>query len=93
VIELTADGPVRLAIKLPDAPRTLNVADPYPTLLDTWNPTTRQWSWEVPSTDEVPDVERAIEIAQQFQSGSELVTVTGAGALASDPNGGSAPPA
>jgi len=93
-IEVAADGPVRLAIKLPDAPRTLNVADPYPTLLDGWNPTTRQWSWEVPSSDEIPDVERAIEIAERFQSRSELVTVAGAGTGGpSDTNGGASPSA
>ena len=78
LIELAADGPVRLAIKLPDAPRALNVGDPYPTLLDKWNPTTRQWSWEVASPDEVPDVERAIEIAEQFHSGSRFVPGNGA---------------
>jgi hypothetical protein len=67
LIELSADAPVRLAIKLPDDPRALNVGDPYPDLLDEWNPTTRQWSWQVGSPDDVPEVERAIEIAQRYQ--------------------------
>jgi hypothetical protein len=70
LIELSAEEPVRLAIKLPNEPRALNVTDPYPDLLDEWNPTTRQWSWQVGSPDEVPEVERAIEIAQQYQPAS-----------------------
>ena len=77
-IEVAADAPVRLAIKLPDAPRTLGLTDPYPNLLDKWNPTTRQWSWQVASQDELPDVERAIEIAEQFQSESEFAPANGA---------------
>ena len=78
LIEIAADAPVRLAIKLPDAPRTLNLGDPYPSLLDKWNPTTRQWSWQVSSPDEVPDVERAIEIAEQFEPGTEFAPGNGA---------------
>jgi hypothetical protein len=74
LIELPADAPVRLAIKLPAEPRALSLADPYPDLLDEWNPTTRQWSWEIASPDEVPEVERAIEIAEQHTV-SELTTV------------------
>jgi hypothetical protein len=72
LIELAAEAPVRLAIKLPDAPRALNLADPYPDLLDEWNPTTHQWSWQVASPDDVPEVERAIEIAERYhpESGS-----------------------
>jgi hypothetical protein len=65
LIELAGEAPVRLAIKLPDAPRALNLTDPYPDLLDEWNPTTREWSWQIGSPDEVPDVERAIDIAQR----------------------------
>jgi hypothetical protein len=78
LIELAAEAPVRLAIKLPAEPRALNLADPYPDLLDEWNPTTRQWSWQVASPDEVPEVERAIEIAERYHSASEPMTVAGA---------------
>jgi hypothetical protein len=70
LIELAAEAPVRLAIKLPDEPRALNLADPYPDLLDEWNPTTREWSWQIASPDEVPEVERAIEIAERYHSAS-----------------------
>ncbi len=75
LIELPVDAPVRLAIKLPAEPRKLNLADPYQDLLDEWNPTTRQWSWEIASADEVPEVERAIEIAERHTL-PELVAVT-----------------
>ncbi len=77
LIELPADAPVRLAIKLPAEPRALGLTDPYPDLLDEWNPTTRQWSWEIASPDEVPEVERAIEIAEQHAA-AEPMTVAGA---------------
>jgi hypothetical protein len=78
LIELAAEAPVRLAIKLPDEPRALNLADPYPDLLDEWNPTTREWSWQIASPDDVPEVERAIEIAENYHSGSGPMTVAGA---------------
>jgi hypothetical protein len=65
LIELAADTPVRLAVKLPGAPRDLGLGDPYPDLLDDWNPTTHQWSWQVVSADAVPEVERAIELVQE----------------------------
>jgi hypothetical protein len=65
LIELAADTPVRLAVKLPGAPRDLGLGDPYPDLLDEWNPTTHQWSWQVVSADAVPEVERAIELVQE----------------------------
>jgi hypothetical protein len=74
LIELSAETPVRLAIKLPDEPRALNLTDPYPDLLDEWNPTTRQWSWQIASPDEVPEVERAIEIAERYHASSGAMT-------------------
>jgi hypothetical protein len=74
LIEVSADAPVKLAIKLPDEPRALNLTDPYPDLLDEWNATARQWSWQVASRDEVPEVERAIEIAEQYHSPTGTLT-------------------
>ena len=74
LIELAAETPVRLAIKLPDAPRALGIGDPYPDLLDDWNQTTHQWSWQVVSPDAVPEVERAIEIVQQYHPASGPMT-------------------
>jgi hypothetical protein len=74
LIELAAETPVRLAIKLPDAPRALGLGDPYPDLLDDWNPTTHQWSWQVVSPDAAPEVERAIEIVQQYHPASRPMT-------------------
>jgi hypothetical protein len=74
LIDLASDTPVRLAIKLPDAPRTLGVGDPYPDLLDDWNATTHEWSWQVVSADAVPEVERAIEIVQQYHPASGPMT-------------------
>jgi hypothetical protein len=78
LIELAAEAPVRLAVKLGDDPRALGIADPYPNLLDEWNPTRREWSWQVASPDDVPDVERAIEIAERHQTSSKPMKVAGA---------------
>jgi hypothetical protein len=78
LVELSAEAPVQLAVKLPDDPRTLGIADPYPDLLDDWNPTKRQWSWQVASPDDLPDVERAIEIAQRYETASEPMALAGA---------------
>ena len=74
LIDLATDTPVRLAIKLPDAPRTLGIGDPYPDLLDDWNQTTHEWSWQVVSPDGVPEVERAIEIVEQNHPASGPMT-------------------
>jgi hypothetical protein len=76
VIDLAADTPVRLAIKLPDSPRTLGIGDPYPDLLDEWNGTTHEWSWQIVSPDAVPEVERALEIAQQYHPASGPMTAS-----------------
>ena len=83
-----AEAPVRLAIKLPDEPRALNLADPYPDLLDEWNPTKREWSWQIASPDDVPDVERAIEIAQRYDPAIGSVTLAKAAVGMSPGNGG-----
>jgi hypothetical protein len=48
--------------------------EPYPNLLDEWNPAARQWSWQVASLDEVPEVERAIEIAEHYHSSTGTLT-------------------
>jgi hypothetical protein len=90
LIELAAETPVRLAIKLPDEPRALGLGDPYPDLLDDWNDTTRQWSWQVASPHEVPEVERAIEIAEQYHPTSGPMTVGRATKVVRDGNGGGA---
>ena len=74
LIDLAAEMPVRLSIKLPDAPRELGLGDPYPSLLDDWNQTTHQWSWQVVSPDAVPEVERAIEIVQQYHPAAGPMT-------------------
>ena len=50
------------------------MSDPYPDLLDDWNQTTHQWSWQIVSPDAVPEVERAIEIVEQHQPESGPMT-------------------
>jgi RecB family endonuclease NucS len=67
VIGLRSEKPVQLAVKLPDDPARLNVANPYPELTEYWDAHNRQWCWDVPSLDRVPDVARALDISVSFQ--------------------------
>jgi hypothetical protein len=66
------DKPVQFWVKLPLDPAALRdlglkADDPYPALESRWDPQNRQWYWDVPSIDEVPDVDPAIELTAQYQ--------------------------
>jgi hypothetical protein len=67
VVGLRSEKPVQLAVKLPDAPARLDVANPYPELNEFWDAHNRQWCWDVPSLDRVPEVARALDICVSFQ--------------------------
>jgi hypothetical protein len=56
----------RLAVKLPADPATLHLENPYPGRNATWHPAYRDWAWFVPSLADLPDVERALDIALPF---------------------------
>lgn len=63
---------IEFRIKLPLAPDELraldhDVANPYPQLSDRWDAANKQWNWEIPSSDAVPDVGPAIDLTSQYQ--------------------------
>ena len=65
---------MKLAIKLPDEPRALNLTDPYPDLLDDGIRRPGSGAGRSRRRDEVPEVERAIEIAEQYHSPTGTLT-------------------
>jgi hypothetical protein len=67
VVELRSEKPIHFAVKLPDDPVRLGLSDPYPELQSAWDAHNRQWHWEVPSPNQVPDVARALDLSVPFQ--------------------------
>jgi hypothetical protein len=73
--EIFREKPIEFRIKLPLAPEELQalghtVEDPYPELADHWNARHKQWHWEVPALNAVPDVEPALNLTEQYQPAS-----------------------
>jgi hypothetical protein len=56
VINLRRENPIEFAVKLPDNPQRLGLTDPYPELKSRWEASTRQWTWTIPTLDDIPDV-------------------------------------
>jgi hypothetical protein len=67
LIHLHVDNPVALTVKIPDEPDLLGLANPYPNLKSLWRSNSREWSWDVPTIGDMPDVQLAIEISRRFQ--------------------------
>ena len=56
----------RFAVKLPDNPASLSLANPYPDLEETWYEDEREWGWTLGPLDVIPDLRPAVEIAERF---------------------------
>ena len=56
----------RFAVKLPDNPASLSLANPYPGLEETWYEDEREWGWTLGPLDVIPDLRPAVEIAERF---------------------------
>jgi hypothetical protein len=67
VIGLRREKPIEFSVKIPDDPERLGVENPYPHLRSSWNAANRQWRWEIPTLDDVPDVSKAIDISRDHQ--------------------------
>jgi hypothetical protein len=67
LIKLRVEGPIDFAVKLPASPEQLRLDSPYPNLKDSWNQHSREWSWAIPSLDDVPDVHPSVDISRGLQ--------------------------
>ena len=70
VVDLLWNKPVRLAVKLPEAPETLGLDNPYPALAHFWVSGDREWCWTIPSSEMMPDLTIAVDIAVKFNHAS-----------------------
>jgi hypothetical protein len=71
-VDIRRERPVDFWVKLPLAPNELrrlghNIPDLYPGLASRWAAAYKQWNWEVPSLEAVPDVTPAVELASRYQ--------------------------
>jgi hypothetical protein len=67
IIILRRKNPIEFAVKLPDSPERLDLENPYPNLKSWWDASTRQWTWAIPTTDDVPDARLAVELSRRLQ--------------------------
>ena len=67
VITLRRENPIEFAVKVPDDPDRLKLTNPYPHLKTWWDGANRQWTWAIPSPDDVPDVSLALELSRKLQ--------------------------
>ena len=66
LVDVSGRKTPRLAIRLPDSPAALSLANPYPGLEETWYEDDREWSWTLSPLDVIPDLRPAVEIAERF---------------------------
>jgi hypothetical protein len=59
------DAP-RFALKIPGDPSMLGLANPYPSLKTSWQPSQSEWGWHIPALDAIPDVGVALDLAAPF---------------------------
>lgn len=67
VVVLNRQKPIEFAVKLPDSPESLGLQDPYPHLKSSWDAPRRQWTWAIPTLEDVPNVRLAIELSRPYQ--------------------------
>jgi hypothetical protein len=64
IVDMYWRRPLRLAVKLPDTPAALGLANPYPDLQQNWAAEDREWGWTlIPGN--IPDLRLAVEIAHR----------------------------
>ena len=79
-ITVKKEQPAEFWVKLPLAPEELrslgeDVPDLYPELQRRWDANNKQWSWEVPTVDAIPDIDRAIELTSRHQPASGAMQI------------------
>jgi hypothetical protein len=67
LITLRSENPIEFAVKLPDSPERLGLQNPYPSLKSWWNAPSRQWTWAIPTLEDVPDIRLAVDLSHDLQ--------------------------
>ena len=70
--DIRRERPIDFWIKLPLSPEELrklgrDVPDLYPELANRWDANGKQWRWQVPALEAIPDVTPAIELTRRYQ--------------------------
>jgi MFS family permease len=65
IVDMYWRRPLRLAVKLPDTPQALALANPYPDLQQNWGAEDREWGWTLIPGRPIPDLSHAVEIARR----------------------------
>lgn len=66
VVDLYWRTPPRVSVKIPASPQSLGLRDPFPDLPGRWSEADREWEWQVPSVDAIPDVGKALDLVRRF---------------------------
>jgi hypothetical protein len=71
-IAVKKEQPAEFWVKLPLPPEELrargeDVPDLYPELQSHWDANNKQWTWEVPTVEAIPDIAPAIELTSRHQ--------------------------
>lgn len=74
-IGLRMQQPIEFWIKLPLSPEELralghDVPDLYPNLESRWDSNNKQWTWKLPISEAIPDLEPAVTLTARFQPAS-----------------------
>jgi hypothetical protein len=56
LVDMSWRRPLRLAVKLPDTPASLALANPYPDLEENWGEEDREWGWTLIPGKPIPDL-------------------------------------
>lgn len=66
VVDMYWRAPPRFAVKVPSAPESLGLANPFAGLKADWNERDYEWGWTIQSLGAVPDVGAALDLARPF---------------------------
>ena len=62
-IIMRVEDPIKLCIKLRGSPGRLGLENPYQTLVNAWDDRHSEWTWDIPTAGEIPDLKSALGIA------------------------------
>lgn len=71
VVDLKFRAGVALKVKLPDQLAALGIPDPFPELQSRWFEANKEWTWFIPSAEQIPDVAQVVDLAARFNKGEQ----------------------